>query len=350
MGSSFVNRLARPHLLNIKPYSSARDEYTGKSQVYLDANENALGSVGSRELSRYPDPHQRLIKEKLSQIKEIAADQIFIGNGSDEPIDLLIRAFCNPGKDEVIIMPPTYGMYEVSANINEVGVNRIPLTHDFQLNVEAVLESVTSATKMIFVCNPNNPTGTRIDDRSVVTLLEKFEGLVVVDEAYIDFSNKESFISRIASYENLAVLQTFSKAWGLAAARVGMLFGSKNLIDLINKIKPPYNVNEMSQGVIIRALDQVDQKDRMVGEILEAKEHLETGLRKIGMVEQIHDSDTNFLLVRMPDPVKVYHYLIEQGIIVRDRSKVLLCEGCLRITVGTPKENEKLLMALGNYR
>ncbi|MEL6562113.1 MAG: histidinol-phosphate transaminase [Bacteroidota bacterium] len=349
MGKVEISALIRPHLIDMKPYASARDEFTGKSEVYLDANENSLGSVGVRDLSRYPDPHQHEIKKKLSSLKQIAADQIFIGNGSDEPIDLLIRAFCEPLKNEIIILPPTYGMYEVSANVNNVPVKKVPLTADFQLDVAAIEEAINSHTKLIFTCNPNNPTGTRIADTEVIKILENFNGLVIVDEAYIDFSEKESFIGLIEQYNNLVVLQTFSKAWGLAAARVGMLYGSTEVVEILNKIKPPYNVNEMSQEAVIYALQNEQQKQAFVDEILNERAYLHTELASLTTVQSIYPSDTNFLLVRVTEPDKLYHYLIDKGIIVRNRSKVLLCEGCLRITVGTRQENERLIKAIKSF-
>lgn len=349
MGKTNIIKLIRPHLMDMKPYASARDEFTGKSEVYLDANENSLGSVGQRDLSRYPDPHQQEIKRKLAGIKQVSADQIFIGNGSDEPIDLLIRAFCEPNQDEIIILPPTYGMYEVSANINNVPVKKIPLKPDFQLDVSAIQKGISSNTKLLFICNPNNPTATRIADGDVISMIEKFDGLVVVDEAYIDFSDKQSFVQLIEQYNNVVVLQTFSKAWGLAAARVGMLFGSKEVVAVLNKIKPPYNVNEMSQEAVIYALDNEKQKNEFVEEIVKERVFLQSELTQIDNVHSIYPSDTNFLLTRVSEPDKLYHYLIDRGIIVRNRSKVLLCEGCLRITVGTREENERLVKAIKEF-
>ncbi len=344
-----INKLIRPHLINMKPYASARDEFTGKSEVYLDANENSLGSVGKRDLSRYPDPHQEVIKSKLSKIKKIAANQIFIGNGSDEPIDLLIRAFCQPQKDEIMILPPTYGMYEVSANVNDVIVKKVPLQADFQLAVKEIKNQISERTKIIFVCNPNNPTGTRIEDNDIIPILDSYDGLVIVDEAYIDFSTKESYIRLIDQYNNLIVLQTFSKAWGLAAARVGMLFGDLEVVSVLNKIKPPYNVNEMSQEAIIYALDNENQKHDFVNQLITERSHLRDSLAAIGKVVSIYPSDANFLLVKVDEPKEMYHYLINQGIIVRDRSNVTLCEGCIRITVGTKEENERLIKAISSY-
>ncbi|MEL7146907.1 MAG: histidinol-phosphate transaminase [Bacteroidota bacterium] len=344
-----IRPLIRPHLLDMKPYSSARDEFTGKSDVYLDANENALGSVGSRDLARYPDPHQLAIKEKLSVLKGVQPEQIFIGNGSDEPIDLLIRAFCVPGRHQILIQPPTYGMYEVSANVNAVGVRKVPLRVDYQLDVPAVRAAIDENTRLIFVCNPNNPTGTRINADDTLAVARDFDGLLVVDEAYIDFSGQESFISQIASTPNIVVLQTFSKAWGLAAARVGMLYAHQDVVAILNKIKPPYNVNAMSQEVVLEALEKVAEKISYVDQLVQLRSVLQHRLEKLAVVQAVYDSDANFLLTKLTNPVNLYHFLIEKGIIVRDRSKVQLCEGCLRITVGTTEENERLLEAMGQF-
>ena len=344
-----IRHLIRPHLLDMKPYSSARDEFTGKSEVYLDANENALGSVGSKDLARYPDPHQEAIKAQLAELKEVNPDQIFIGNGSDEPIDLLIRAFCTPGTHEIFILPPTFGLYEVSSNVNAVAVTKVPLTTDFQLDVPAVLAAINEQTRLVFVCNPNNPTGTRLHAEDTLTIAQQFDGLVVVDEAYIDFSSQESFVQQIADVPNIVVLQTFSKAWGLAAARVGMLYAHPKVVAILNKIKPPYNVNAMSQDVVLEALSKVAEKTAYVDELVSLRADLQAHLERLPIVHKVYDSAANFLLTRVDDPSALYHYLIEKGIIVRDRSKVQLCEGCLRITVGTAEENARLLAAMERF-
>jgi len=338
-----IRSLLRPHLLNLIPYSSARDEFKGKANVFLDANENALGSTSIDKYRRYPDPYQLELKTKIGAIKQISQKNIFLGNGSDEPIDLLLRAFCNPGSDRIIITPPTYGMYEVSASINDVGIIRIPLNkEDFSLNIKGILESIEPGVKIIFLCSPNNPTGNSIEKESIIEILEKFQGLVVLDEAYIDFSHNESLIKELKNYRHLIILQTFSKAWGLAALRLGALFGDKEIIDILNMIKPPYNVGGATQDLAIKALSNLDQMKTMVKDILKQKKRLESSLSEISSVEKIYKSDANFILVKIKNAHKIYLKLIDSKIIVRDRSKVELCEDCLRITVGTENENKKL--------
>lgn len=349
-----LNTILRPHIITLTPYSSARDEYTGKEGIFLDANENAFGSTidGSASedhYNRYPDPHQLAIKAKLAPIKGVRPTQIFIGNGSDEPIDLLVRATCTPGSDSILILPPTYGMYEVSAAINDVQLIKVPLTTDFQIDVPVVLAAIQPRTKLLFVCSPNNPTGNLIDREAIITLLTHFNGLVVVDEAYIDFADTESFTALLDQYPNLVVLQTFSKAWGLAALRSGMCFASEALIEVLNKIKPPYNVSGPTQQLLLKALNQVPAKDAMVSQILAQREELIAKLLNLPLVRHVYPSDANFILVKFDDPKAVFDYLIDQQIIVRDRHRVKLCEGCLRITVGTPSENEQVLAMLKTY-
>jgi histidinol-phosphate aminotransferase len=350
MNTSFdLNKILRPHILNLAPYSSARDEYTGHVGIFLDANENPYGSVTTQDFNRYPDPYQADIKKKLSPIKNIGIQQIFLGNGSDEPIDLLIRATCTPGKDRVIIMPPTYGMYEVSASIHDVHIDKVFLTVDYQLDVQAVLAAVTPDTKIIWICSPNNPTGNVVADSDIETILENFSGLVVVDEAYIDFTDKASWIPRLADYPNLVVLQTFSKSWGLAGLRAGMCFASVELTRILNKIKSPYNISQPAQAALLAGLDSVDKMEAMVKEILEERASLRTMLENLSLVNKVFPSDANFLLVQFDDARSVMDYLLKETIIVRDRSRVHLCEGCLRITVGTKEENEALIDALKVY-
>ncbi|GAB3936052.1 histidinol-phosphate transaminase [Larkinella terrae] len=351
-----LNTILRPHILSLTPYSSARDEYTGKEGIFLDANENAFGSTldgsivenvtSEEQYNRYPDPHQLAIKAKLAPIKGVRPTQIFIGNGSDEPIDLLVRATCTPGRDSILILPPTYGMYEVSAAINDIQLIKIPLTPDFQVDVPAVLSAIEPHTKLLFVCSPNNPTGNLIDPDDIKTLLNRFNGLVVVDEAYIDFADTQSFTSLLDQYPNLVVLQTFSKAWGLAALRSGMCFASEQLIEVLNKIKPPYNVSGPTQQLLLKALGNVPSKDTMVARILAQREELIANLLNLPLVRHVYPSDANFILVKFDDPKAVFDFLIDQQIIVRDRHRVKLCEGCLRITVGTESENEQLLTML----
>ncbi|RAJ94446.1 histidinol-phosphate aminotransferase [Larkinella arboricola] len=354
-----LNTILRPHILTLTPYSSARDEYTGKEGIFLDANENPFGSVVSDSTlddseteayyNRYPDPHQYAIKERLAPIKSVRPTQIFIGNGSDEPIDLLVRATCTPGQDSILIVPPTYGMYEVSAAINDVQLIKVPLKPDFQLDVPAILAAIQPRTKLLFVCSPNNPTGNLIDRSDVLTLLDNFNGLVVVDEAYIDFASTPSFTTLLDQYPNLVVLQTFSKAWGLAALRSGMCFASEALIEVLNKIKPPYNVSGPTQQLLLKALNNVSIKDAMVTRILAQREELTQNLLNLPLVRHVYPSDANFLLVKFDDPKAIFDYLIGQQIIVRDRHRVKLCEGCLRITVGTESENRQVLSMLQTY-
>jgi len=343
-----LNQLLRPHILSLTPYSSARDEYTGSVGIFLDANENPFGSAsGSGNYSRYPDPHQGAIKQRLAGIKGVRPGQIFLGNGSDEPIDLLVRATCRPGQDSVLIMPPTYGMYEVSAGINDVNVIKVPLTPDFQVDTDRVLAAITDNTKLIWLCSPNNPSGNRLQDQAIHTILEAADqSLVIVDEAYIDFSDAPSWTTQLDSYPNLVVLQTFSKAWGLAALRLGMCFASEELIHVLNKIKPPYNISAPTQTLALEALDHETDKNEFVQRILAERTWLTNALQTLPSVRFIHPSDANFLLVQFDDAPGTFTHLIDQQVIVRDRSKVVLCEGCLRITVGTRAENEQLMHVL----
>jgi histidinol-phosphate aminotransferase len=348
MNSFNLQALLRPHILTLTPYSSARDEYTGKEGVFLDANENALGSASAEgNFSRYPDPYQWAIKQKLAPVKGVRLEQIFLGNGSDEPIDLLVRATCRPGVDSILIMPPTYGMYEVSATINDVDIIKVPLTPDFQLDTTAVLAAITSTTKLIWLCSPNNPSGNLLRVDAICAILEAAtQALVIVDEAYIDFAETKSWTSELDNYPNLIVLQTFSKAWGLAALRLGMCFASEELIRVLNKIKPPYNISAPTQSLALEALDHEADKNKMVAEILTERQVLAEKLRSLPFVQVIHPSDANFLLVQFDEAKATFEHLIEQQVIVRDRSKVTLCDGCLRITVGTSAENDRLLAVL----
>jgi histidinol-phosphate aminotransferase len=345
-----INNILRENIKNLTPYSSARDEFQGEASVYLDANENAFGSPLEENYNRYPDPLQYDVKKRLSEIKGVPPRNIFLGNGSDEAIDILVRAFCNPGVDNVILVPPTYGMYEVSANINDIKIKKVPLTEGFQLNLEGIAEAVDNHTKLIFVCSPNNPTGNSMNRDDVETLLANFNGIVVVDEAYINFSRQKTFIQELTEYANLVVLQTLSKAWGLAGLRVGMAFASEEIIEVMNKVKPPYNINDASQQLALKALQNIDQVNYWIKETLVQRDKLVLELKDYEFVIDIYPSDANFILVKTTDAKSIYTYLVQQGIIVRDRSKVTLCEGCLRITVGTPAENNILLKALENYK
>jgi histidinol-phosphate aminotransferase len=344
-----LNNLLRENIKKLVPYSSARDDFKGEAQIFLDANENSFGSPLTKWYNRYPDPLQKKVKEKLSEIKGIPVENIFLGNGSDECIDILLRAFCEPGKDNIIICPPTYGMYEVSANINDVQIKKVPLTPTFQLDLPTIEEAVDDHTKMIFLCSPNNPTGNSLNKSDVEIILNNYFGLVVIDEAYINFSRFRSFTQELNDYPNVCVLQTLSKAWGLAALRVGIAFASEQIIHVMNKIKPPYNINQASQELALVALGEVGQVNSMIREIVNQREELIRLLSELPIVQKIHPSDANFLLVKVVDARGIYSFLLEKGIVVRDRSKVELCEGCLRITVGTPKENNELVNELQNF-
>jgi histidinol-phosphate aminotransferase len=345
-----LDNLLRANIKSLVPYSSARDEFKGEAKIFLDANENSLGSPITKWYNRYPDPLQWAVKEKLSVIKGVAPQHIFLGNGSDECIDILIRAFCEPGIDNIIIVPPTYGMYEVSAAINNVQVRKVPLTTDFQLDLQALEENVDDHTKLIFLCSPNNPTGNSLNREDVEILLNNYFGLVVLDEAYINFSRQRSYVSELEDYSNLVILQTLSKAWGLAALRVGMAFASEAIVGIMNKIKPPYNINQASQELVLKALDEVGQVNEMIRILVQERSRLEAELPQLKQVVKVYPSDANFLLVRVAEAKGLYSFLLENGIVVRDRSNVVLCDGCLRITVGTEKENSELLSAITNFQ
>jgi histidinol-phosphate aminotransferase len=345
-----LNSLLRPNIRNLVPYSSARDEFKGEAKVFLDANENSFGSPLTKWYNRYPDPLQKKLKQKLSEIKAVPPEKIFVGNGSDECIDVLIRACCEPGKDNIIICPPTYGMYEVSANINDVQIKKVKLTTAYQLDLPALEDAVDEHTKLIFLCSPNNPTGNSLNREDVEIILNNYPGLVIMDEAYINFSRQRSFTRELEEYPNLVVMQTLSKAWGLAALRVGIAFASEEIIKVMNKIKPPYNINQASQELALQALEEIEQVNEMIREIVKEREALKQSLLNLPLVEKIHPSDANFLLVKVNDAKGVYNYLLQHQIVVRDRSKVELCEGCLRITVGTPAENNTLVNVLAELK
>jgi histidinol-phosphate aminotransferase len=341
-----IEKIIRPNIKQLEPYSSARDEFSGAASIFLDANENSYGSPLPRNYNRYPDPLQRKLKDKIAGIKGVPAPHIFLGNGSDECIDLLYRAFCNPGEDNVIVCPPTYGMYEVSAHINDVSPRKVSLTEYFQLDLDGIAAAVDGHTKLIFLCSPNNPTGNSLYREDVELILNNFEGLVVIDEAYINFSQQKSFIGELTEYPNLVVMQTLSKAWGLAALRIGMIFSSLPVVEVLNKIKPPYNINQASQELALEALENIGQVNAWILRLVAERNKLASALTALPLVESIYPSDANFLLVKMKQSRKIYETLVEQGIIVRDRGRVILCEGCLRITVGTEPENAALLKAM----
>ncbi|PRX50616.1 histidinol-phosphate transaminase [Salegentibacter salegens] len=339
-----INNLVRPNVAGLKPYSSARDEYqsTGSEMVFLDANENPFQT----DVNRYPDPQQRSLKAELAKIKNISTEHILLGNGSDEVLDLLFRAFCEPGEDNVITLPPTYGMYKVLANINNIENKEVLLNSDFEPNVEEILNSVDQNTKMIFLCSPNNPTGNSFSEENILEILESFNGLVIIDEAYIDFSAKDSWLKKLQDFPNLVVTQTLSKAFGMAGIRLGICYASVEIIEILNKIKPPYNINELTQ---VRALDRVLRKgevDTEVSDLLKERTLLSEALVEVKFIEKIYPSDANFILVKVDDANKRYDQLLEKGIVIRNRTTQPLCENTLRFTVGTGEENEKLLKAL----
>jgi histidinol-phosphate aminotransferase len=339
-----LQKLVRQNIISLKPYSSARDEFSGEAGVFLDANENPFG-----DLNRYPDPHQQTLKDKLKDIKKLTSKQVFIGNGSDEVIDLLIRIFCNPSIDKIVVCPPTYGMYEVAANINDVMVLSVPLTEGFQLDTEAlqqvISQSEPNTLKLIFLCTPNNPTGNSIDN--IEWVLANFNGIVVVDEAYIDFSERTSFIEKLALYPNLVVVQTFSKAWGLAAARIGVAYASETIIALMQKVKPPYNVSSLNQEAALKALDNEHVIVHQKAHILEQRTYLETSLSQLPIVKKVFPSDANFILIEVEDADKLYEHLVIKNIVVRNRNTII--KNCLRITIGTIVENQYLIEVLKRY-
>ncbi len=346
MENSFdINNLIRENVKNMKPYSSARDEFEDfdtAEMIFLDANENPF----ENGVNRYPDPQQINVKEVLAKQKFVKSNQILLGNGSDEVLDLLFRAFCEPKIDNVITLPPTYGMYGVLANLNAVENREVVLSEDFQPQIEKIMEAVDSSTKMIFLCSPNNPTGNSFSDESVAYLLQNFEGLVVIDEAYIDFSKKDSWINELDEYPNLIITQTLSKAYGLAGIRLGVCYGSATVISVLNKIKPPYNVNELTQK---RALERLENKDKIKFEIdliIEQRERLLQVLLDIKFVQKIYPTEANFILVKVDDANKRYAELISKGIVIRNRTTQALCENTLRLTVGTEQENKKLIEVL----
>ncbi|MFL5742046.1 MAG: histidinol-phosphate transaminase [Flavisolibacter sp.] len=344
-----LNKLVRENIKNLQPYSSARSEFSGVARVFLDANENSFGSPLTKWYNRYPDPLQWELKKKISAIKNIPAENILLGNGSDECIDLLIRAFCEPKKDNIIICSPTYGMYEVYAHINDVQVKEVQLIPGFQLNLEGLEQAIDANTKLIFFCSPNNPTGNSMHHEDIEMVIHNFDGIVVIDEAYINYSRQRSFLAELKDYPNLVVMQTFSKAWGLAALRLGMNFASIEIIDLLNRIKPPYNINGATQDLALQALDHLEEVNAMIRETVKEREVLSRLLQELPFVQKVFPSDANFVLARMQAATRAYQYLKDKGIIVRNRSNVILCEDCLRITVGTPQENEELIKALKDF-
>ena len=341
-----ITQLMRASVKAMKPYSCARDEFQGEASIFLDANENPYNAP----YNRYPDPLQRQVKEPLAVIKGVRPEQIFLGNGSDEAIDLVFRAFCEPRQDNVVAIAPSYGMYQVAAETNDVAYRVVPLDDHFDLDVEAILAAIDAQTKAIFLCSPNNPTGNSLSIDRIDRVIESFDGLVVVDEAYIDFSSHPSYLTRLDEAPNLIVLQTFSKAWGSAGIRLGMAFASEEIIAVLNKIKYPYNVNMLTQEEAIRMLDQHKQVNGWVAELLKERKVLVHALQELSIVQHIYPTDANFVLVRVDDVDAVYHHLVEAGIVVRNRNTVTKCMGCIRITVGKPFENLTLLNTLAKYK
>lgn len=334
--------LVRPNVWNMKPYSSARDEFQGNASVFLDANENPFNAP----YNRYPDPMQWTLKEKIEEIKGVKRESIFLGNGSDEPIDLLIRAFCEPGTDNIVSIAPSYGMYEVAADVNNVEFRKIELDETFDLNTDRLLEATDNHTKILFLCSPNNPTGNNLSRGRIYKVLESFRGIVVIDEAYIDFSADPSFSLELEKYPNMVVLQTLSKAWGAAGIRLGMAFASPEIVKVLNKIKYPYNVNMLTQKQALLLLESRGRMEEQLALILSERGRLQAALPELPCVRKIYPTDANFILTEVTDANAIYRSLVEKGIIVRNRTNVILCDGCLRITVGKPDENDALLDAL----
>ena len=337
-----LNKLLRPNIRQLKPYSSARNEFKGEASVFLDANENPFNPP----YNRYPDPLQWEVKEKIAQIKGVSPENILLGVGSDEPIDLLFRAFCRPGINNVVAIDPTYGMYKVCADINDVEYRPVVLNEDFDFSPDKLLDACDENTKLIFLCSPNNPTGNALSVTKIVEVLTRFSGIVIVDEAYIDFSSQPSFLKKLNEYPNLVVLQTFSKAWGSAGIRLGMAFASSEIISIFNKIKYPYNINKLTQEHALILLSHQDQVRLWVKELIDERNELARQLAAFSFINKIYPSDANFLLVKTNDAQRLYNYLVTKGIIVRNRSNITLCMGCIRITVGTSEQNQILLDAL----
>ena len=338
-----LTKLVRSNVAALKPYSSARDEFKtqGQEMIFLDANENP----NDNGLNRYPDPQQCKVKEKLADVREVATRNILLGNGSDEVLDLIFRAFCVPGKDNVITLPPTYGMYKVLADINNIENREVYLDHEFEPDVTAIFNKVDAHTKMIFLCSPNNPSGNSFDADKVCSILDNFDGLVVIDEAYIDFSEQESWLKKLEYFPNLIVTQTFSKAFGLAGIRLGALYASEEIITVLNKIKPPYNVNQQTQDQALESLSELNNIKAQVSDLLNERVVLSKQLLEVNFISKIYKSDANFLLLQVDDANKRYDELLAKGIVIRNRSNQPLCENCLRITVGTKQENTQLIKA-----
>lgn len=341
-----LNQLVRPNILNLAPYSCARDEFKGReARVFLDANESPYNSP----YNRYPDPLQLALKEKLSRIKGVSVENMCLGNGSDEMIDLAYRCFCRPGIDNVVAIEPTYGMYKVCADINNVEYLKVLLDDNYQLSADAILAACNGNTKLIWICSPNNPTGNLMNVEEVEKVLRQFAGIVVVDEAYSDFTKARPWRSRLAEFPNIIVLNTMSKAWGCAAIRLGMAFASKDIIDIFNKVKYPYNVNDLTQNMAMKRLSDSFEVEKWVRTIIDERDRMVMAFRLLPICKKVYPTDANFFLAKVSDATKIYNYLIDKGIVVRNRTNVMLCDNCLRITVGSKTENNELLSALRQY-
>ena len=346
MSNFDFQKLIRPHLKDFQAYSSARSEFRGKADIFLDANENPYQSVGGGYFNRYPDSSNIEIRTKIAAHRKVEPNQVMVGNGSDEVIDLLFRAFCEPKEDKILICPPTYPMFKTSAILNNVGTTEVLLTPNFQLDTPNILNAIDDKTKIIFLNSPNNPTGNLLNSDDIKKILNSFNGLVVLDEAYIDFADSNSWVSQLDNYPNLFIIQTMSKAWGMAGLRLGLGFGSSDIIDIMQKIKPPYNINSVSINWALKAFDLIGEKYQMVELIRSERIKLSSLLSTLPFVKKVYDSDSNFVLVKVTEPDRLYNYLLEKGIVVRNRNKLPLCEGCLRICVGNSNENKALAKAL----
>lgn len=346
-----VSALVRNNVKKMKKYASAREEFKGTAKVFLDANENAFGSSSGTDLNRYPEPVPKQLRKKIAEYKGVKdPEKIFLGNGSDEAIDLVMRAFCEPREDSVMLLPPTYGMYSVCANVNDVKIIQVELNPNFSLNVKEIIQQAQDIKpKVIIICTPNNPSANAYKSKDIEKILNNVPSIVIVDEAYIDFSTKASWVDRLDEFRNLIVIQTFSKAWGMAGIRLGMAFADKEIIDILNKIKYPYNINDITTQIVLETLKDPSRKEEMVSKIKTERTYLMNEIKEIKIVKEVIASEANFFLARFDEPKKVYSFLTDEGIVVRDRSNQLHCDGCLRITVGKREENDMLLDALRKY-
>ena len=340
-----LKKIVRENIYNLTPYSCARTEFSGKASVWIDANESPYNNP----YNRYPDPLQMELKRRIGQMRGVVADQIFLGVGSDECIDMVYRVFCRPGIDNVVAIEPTYGMYEVCAEVNDVEYRRAPLADDFSIDIQKIFEQIDDMTKVIWICSPNNPTGNLMNVEEVEKVLRQFEGIVVVDEAYSDFTKARPWRSRLAEFPNIIVLNTMSKAWGCAAIRLGMAFASKDIIDIFNKVKYPYNVNDLTQNIAMKRLSDSFEVEKWVRTIIDERDRMVMAFRLLPICKKVYPTDANFFLAKVSDATKIYNYLIDKGIVVRNRTNVMLCDNCLRITVGSKTENNELLSALRQY-